>query len=49
MAKRYTIFQSILLPTFIVLLSGCSTMNDVVRVKENGSEGTAKVYPINED
>ncbi len=49
MAKRFNILQTILLPTFIVLLSGCSTMNDVVRVKENGSEGTAKVYPINED
>jgi len=49
MAKRFNILQTILLPTFIVLLSGCSTMNDVVRVKENGSEGTTKVYPINED
>ncbi len=31
------------------LLGGCATMNDVVRVKEEGSEGTTKVYPVNAD
>ena len=49
MSKKIHLLQTVLLLIFIVLLSGCSTMNDVVRVKENGSEGTTKVYPINED
>jgi hypothetical protein len=31
------------------LLGGCSNFNDVIRVKEEGSEGTTKVYPVNED
>jgi hypothetical protein len=31
------------------LLSGCATMNDVVRVKEAGTEGTTKVYSVNAD
>lgn len=40
----------VLIVVFIgVLLSGCSTMNDVVGAKESGSEGTTKVYPVNED
>jgi len=34
---------------FGALLNGCSTMNDVVRVKEAGTEGTTKVYPVNSD
>jgi hypothetical protein len=31
------------------LLNGCATMNDVVQVKEDGTEGTTKVYPVNAD
>ena len=31
------------------LLAACATMNDVVQVKESGSEGTAKVYPVSPD
>jgi hypothetical protein len=29
--------------------SGCATTNDVIRVKESGSEGTTKVYPVTTD
>ncbi len=29
--------------------AGCSTTNDVIRVKEAGSEGTTKVYPVTTD
>lgn len=32
-----------------VLLSGCSTLSDVQRVKEEGSEGTTKTYPVTVD
>lgn len=31
------------------LLNGCATMNDVVRVKEAGTEGTTQVYPVTAD
>ncbi|MBW2641690.1 MAG: hypothetical protein JRE10_16460 [Deltaproteobacteria bacterium] len=34
---------------FVALLNGCATMNDVVRVKEAGTEGTTKVYPVTVD
>ncbi len=36
---------------FVVLTlitSGCSTMQDVVKAKESGSEGTTKNYPVTE-
>jgi len=39
----------IVLLSFAALLNGCATMNDVVRVKEAGTEGTTKVYPVNAD
>jgi hypothetical protein len=39
----------ITLLSFIALIDGCATMNDVVRVKEAGTEGTTKVYPVNAD
>ena len=32
-----------------VVLSGCSTLSDVQRVKEEGTEGTTKVYPVTAD
>ena len=35
--------------SFVALLSGCATMNDVVQVKEDGTEGTTKVYPVTLD
>jgi hypothetical protein len=35
--------------SLVALLNGCSTMSDVVRVKEAGTEGTTKVYPVNAD
>lgn len=37
------------LMAFVVLVSGCATMNDVVAVKEAGTEGTTKVYPVTAD
>jgi hypothetical protein len=30
----------------LLLVYGCSTMQDVVRVKESGAEGTAQEYPV---
>jgi hypothetical protein len=39
----------ILLWPFVALLDGCSTMDDVVRVKEAGKEGTTKIYPVTVD
>ncbi|GJL79769.1 MAG: hypothetical protein NPINA01_27580 [Nitrospinaceae bacterium] len=33
----------------LALFYGCSNFNDVIRVKEEGSEGTTKVYPVNAD
>ncbi len=35
--------------SFVTLLGGCSTMNDVVRVKEAGTEGTAETYAVTAD
>ena len=43
------ILAVIILLSFVALLNGCSTMNDVVRVKEAGTEGTTKTYPVNAD
>lgn len=34
---------------FVALLGGCATMNDVVRVKETGKEGTAQTYAVDVD
>jgi len=39
----------VMLLSLFASLYGCATMNDVVRVKETGSEGTAEVYPVNSD
>jgi hypothetical protein len=38
--------RGLVLISLIALLSGCATMGDVVRAKD---EGTAKVYPVNAD
>lgn len=32
----------------MLVVSGCSTMQDVVKVKESGKEGTVKNYPVTE-
>jgi hypothetical protein len=45
----FRILAGIILLSFVALLNGCSTMNDVVRVKEDGTEGTTKVYPVSAD
>ena len=48
--KYYTNRISLaLLLTCIVFGAGCSTTNDVIRVKESGSEGTTKVYSVTVD
>jgi len=47
--RGFNILPTIILLSFFVLLNGCATMNDVVRVKEAGSEGTAKIYPVTAD
>ena len=45
----FKILAGIILLSFVALLNGCSTMNDVVRVKEAGTEGTTKVYAVSAD
>jgi hypothetical protein len=47
--KGFRISAAIVLLSFVALFIGCATMNDVVRVKEAGTEGTTKVYPVNAD
>jgi len=48
-------FNRRLAPFFLVvsflmlMLSGCSTLNDVVAAKDSGKEGTTKVYSVNQD
>ncbi len=39
----------IILSLSLAILFGCSNFNDVIRVKEDGSEGTTKTYPVNAD
>ena len=34
---------------FVALLNGCATLADVTRVKEEGSEGTTNIYPVDSD
>ncbi len=46
---KFGILACIIFVIFFLLLSGCATMNDVVRVKEDGSEGTTKIYPVTVD
>lgn len=46
-----TIAKKILGASFSLLLltmTGCATMQDVVKAKQNGSEGTTKTYNVNE-
>lgn len=49
--KKYgfRILAVVLFVSFVVLLNGCATMTDVVRVKEAGTEGTTKVYSVTAD
>ncbi len=45
------ITKKLMCVAFVVLTlitSGCSTMQDVVKAKESGSEGTTKNYPVTE-
>ena len=32
----------------LIAMSGCATMQDVVKAKKNGSEGTTQTYNVNE-
>jgi hypothetical protein len=43
------ILAIIFLSSFAALLNGCATMDDVVQVKEAGTEGTTKIYPVSAD
>lgn len=47
--KGFRVFALIIFLSLVSMLGGCATMNDVVRVKEDGTEGTTKVYPVNAD
>ncbi|ADI28571.1 hypothetical protein [Methylotenera versatilis] len=42
-------YMNSLLAVFILALSGCSTMQDVVKAKESGSEGTTQSYQVTEN
>jgi len=45
----FRVLQVIIFLSYVALFTGCATMNDVVQVKEAGTEGTMKVYPVNAD
>jgi hypothetical protein len=45
--RGFKVLGVVILVALIALLNGCATMNDVVQVKEAGTEGTTKVYPVN--
>ena len=47
--KGFKLFVIVILSSCFALLSGCATMSDVVSVKEAGTEGTTKVYPVTVD
>ena len=47
--RRFKILKVVVLLSSFVLLNGCATMNDVVKVKEAGTEGTTEVYSVNAD
>ena len=40
--RIFRILATMILLTLTALINGCATMNDVVRVKEAGTEGTTK-------
>ena len=46
---RFTIITAIFFFSIVAIFNGCATMSDVVRVKEDGTEGTTKVYPVTAD
>ncbi|MFD0911982.1 hypothetical protein [Methylophilus luteus] len=41
-------FLTTVFVTLSILVSGCSTMQDVVKVKQSGSEGTTRNYAVTE-
>jgi hypothetical protein len=43
------VFLVVFVMASFAILNGCATMDDVVKVKEDGSEGTTKVYPVTTD
>jgi len=45
----FRVLQVIIFLSYVALFTGCATMNDVVQVKDAGTEGTTKVYPVNAD
>ena len=47
--KRFRILAIMLLLSMAMLINGCATMDDVVSVKEAGTEGTTKIYPVSAD
>ncbi len=49
MKRNAELFAALFAVISVALLSGCATMADVQRVKEEGSEGTTKTYPVTAD
>jgi hypothetical protein len=48
--KRHALLcTALLVLVSVVFVGGCATMSDVQRVKEEGSEGTMKTYPVTAD
>lgn len=48
-SKKAILLLTAVLTTGLLFTAGCATTNDVIRVKESGSEGTSKVYPVTVD
>ena len=47
--RKFRILAVIVFLSFVALLTGCATMDDVVKARETGTEGTTKVYPVTVD
>jgi len=44
--KKITLISALIISS--LMATACSTMQDVVKVKENGTEGTSQTYAVNE-
>jgi hypothetical protein len=49
MKRRPWLWTALFAFVSAAIMSGCATMADVQRVKEEGSEGTTKIYPVTAD
>ena len=47
--RKFRILAVVIFLSLVAVLNGCATMDDVVRARETGTEGTTKVYPVTVD